>query len=89
MERITPSERIRKELRGLLQSGSKGEGGLSEFLQKGMQLLMQELLEAEVTEFLDRGHYERRADGGRRGYRNGYKDRMVKTAEGQIPVDLP
>src|SRR5574342_481768 len=88
MERIPPSERIRKELRSVLQNGSRGEGGLSEFLQKGMQLLMQELPEAEVTEFLERGHYERRADDGRRGHRNGYKDRVVKTAEGQVRVGL-
>lgn len=89
MERIPPSERIRKELRGLLQRGSQGEGGLSEFLQKGMQLLMQELLEAEVTEYLDRGHYERRGEGNRRGHRNGYKERAVKTAEGEIQIGLP
>lgn len=31
---------------------------LSEFLRKGMQLVMQELLEAEVTEFLQREHFD-------------------------------
>jgi putative transposase len=89
MKKIPPSEKIRKELKELLTRGSEGEGVLNEFLRKGMQLLMQELLEAETADFLDRGHYERRGDGSRQGLRNGYKARCVKTAEGVVPYELP
>lgn len=59
MKRIPPSERMRKEQEGLLEKGRKGEKVLSAFLQKGMQLVMQEMLEAELTEVLQRGHYQR------------------------------
>ncbi|MDL1970810.1 MAG: hypothetical protein LWW94_07530 [Candidatus Desulfofervidaceae bacterium] len=37
---------------------------------KGAAIVLQELLEQEVTEFLGRGHYERRK-GENTGYRNG------------------
>ncbi|MDI6689468.1 MAG: transposase [Actinomycetota bacterium] len=51
--------------------------------------MMQELLEAEVTEFLEREHYERRKEGPHRGYRNGYEPSKVKTAEGEVKMELP
>lgn len=88
MKRIPPSQRIRKELHEFLQGGQE-ENALSSFLQKGMALLIQELLEAEATEFLGRGHYERAGDKNFAGYRNGYERGKVKTAEGKIPIELP
>lgn len=89
MKKVPPSKRIRKELEEVLASGM-GEGNLlSEFLLKGMQLMMQELLEAEVTEFLERAHYERSKDGSLKGYRNGYEPQKVKTGEGKIALCLP
>jgi len=54
----------------------------------GAQRLVQELLEQEATDFLGREYYERRSDG-QNGFRNGYKERAIKTAEGKIPVQLP
>lgn len=89
MERIPPSKKIRKELEGLLTRGVTGENLLSSVLQKGMQLIMQELLEGEVTDYLGRGHYRRSSDALHRGYRNGYEAMGVKTAEGKISVDVP
>ena len=62
---------------------------LSKVIEKGMQIIMQEMLEAEVTEFLCRGHYERRGDESPLGYRNGYEPMKVKTAEGKIEVQVP
>jgi len=59
MKKVPPSRRIRKELKEVLEKGVMEGNLLSEFLLKGMQLMMQELLEAEVTEFLQREHYER------------------------------
>jgi hypothetical protein len=46
--------------------------------------VIQQLLEAEQTDFLGgRGRYERRdQDDGRRGWRNGYLDSSIRTAEG-------
>ncbi len=89
MKKIPPSRRIRKELQETLEKGVREGNLLSEFLLKGMQLLMQELLEAEVKEFLQRGHYERLKGRPHRGYRNGYEPSRVKTAEGEVRIELP
>ena len=62
MKRIPQSKKIRKELEELLRGGVREGNMLSKVIEKGMQIIMQEMLEAEVTEFLCRGHYERRGD---------------------------
>lgn len=89
MERIPPSKKIRKELEELLRRGVAGEDLLTSVLQKGMQVMMQELLEGEAADFLGREHYERQGDGPLKGYRNGYEPMNVKTAEGKIAVEVP
>lgn len=89
MKKIPPSERIRKEQEEILQAGVSGKNLLGVFLQKGMQLVMQELLEKEATEHLQRGHYKRRKETSPLGYRNGYEACRVKTAEGAIPIEVP
>ncbi len=50
-------------------------------VQKTAQVMMQELLEAEGSEFLGRSHYARQGEGTNRGYRNGEEPMGVKTAE--------
>ncbi len=50
--------------------------------------IIQKLLEVEVTEKLGREPYDRRSHGPR-GYRNGYKTRKLRTAEGVIEVEVP
>jgi transposase-like protein len=92
MTRVPPSERIGKEIEELLNKGLQGDGGdlTSNLVRLGAQRLLQELLEQELTEFLGRGHYQRRAHGEElRGYRNGYEQGRVRTAEGEIPVYIP
>lgn len=89
MKKIPPSEKNRKQLEELLRNGVEGENLLTAVMQKGMQIIMQEILESEATEFLQRGHYERSDTEEFRGYRNGYERRKIKTAEGKIPIELP
>ena len=89
MERIPPSKKYRKQLDEILSRGVGEENLLSRILQRGMQILMQELLEAEVGEFLQRGYYERSGEGYLKGYRNGYEGRKIKTGEGVINIELP
>jgi hypothetical protein len=52
-------------------------------LCKGTAIILRELLEQKVAEFLGIDHYERRKDAKTRaGYRNGYEPLKVKNAEG-------
>lgn len=57
------------------------------FAREGARLLLKVALEEEVTGFLDRGRYERRAVPD--GYRNGYRQRKVGCGSGEVEVDLP
>lgn len=54
------------------------------FLLEG---LLQRLLEEEMTAHLGAGPYER--TGGRRGHRNGYKPRKLKTRVGTLELMVP
>ena len=90
-QRIPPSERIRQQIDQLLNNGIESqEDPVGVLVQLGAQLLVQEALEEETTEQLGRSHYQRRKPGqALRGYRNGYEPRRLRTAEGQVVVQLP
>ncbi len=66
-----------------LQGGFGGEDVLRELVQRTVQ----QVLEAEMTSFLGAGTYER--NGERRGGRNGYKPRTLKTRAGTIDLMVP
>jgi len=91
MKRIPPSKQMKQEISFLLSQGVKEEINLlNELVKKGVQHLLQEALEQEVTDHLGRGHYERdRAEGLHRGYRNGYEPKRLKTSEGRVEVKVP
>lgn len=91
MERIPPSEQIRKRLDDMLNNGLSGqENVIGTLVQLGAQLLVQELLERETTEQLGRAHYQhRQPDETLRGYRNGYEPGRLRTAEGEVPIQIP
>jgi transposase-like protein len=55
-----------------------------------VERLVQELLEQEATDYLERGHYQRhQPEQEYRGYRNGYEPRRMRTAEGEVTVQVP
>ena len=91
MKRIPPSQQIRQEISSLLSEGIKGEENiLTELVKKGVQHLLQEALEQEVTDHLGRGHYERyQGNELHRGYRRGYEPKGVKTSEGRVQLKIP
>ncbi|MDZ7272203.1 MAG: IS256 family transposase [candidate division KSB1 bacterium] len=91
MTRVPPSRQLREAITALLADGQAGDAEIaSTLLRLGAQRVVQELLEQEVTDHLDRGHYERaEATAPHRGYRNGYKQRQLRTAEGAVPVWRP
>ncbi|WP_243123900.1 transposase [Thermaerobacter sp. FW80] len=65
--------------------------GLHEWLRNAIQALIQEALEAEVTELLGRVRYPRRAAvDAPAGYRNGYgKPRKLTTPMGTLTLRRP
>jgi len=94
MTKISPSEALDKELRALLWSGVNGSAGghiLSSVIRTAAAKVIQEALECELTDFIGRERYEREKgnDDGPTVYRNGYKSRILKTAEGPIKVEVP
>jgi putative transposase len=91
MERIAPRERIRKQLDQLLGEGVAGQGNLlGTLIPLGTQLVMQGMLERETREQLGRAQYQHRQPGeALRGYRNGYEPGRLRTAEGEIPIQVP
>jgi len=54
-----------------------------------MRKIVQELLEGEAEENLNREYYERRGEEAKDGYRNGYKEGKIKTGEGKLIIQRP
>ena len=89
MQKVPPSERLNKEIEEALSGLGREEGDLLEILiEKSVKMVMQRILEQEVTDYLGRGYFERNAES-QRGYRNGYETKKLKTAEGKVPLEVP
>ena len=72
------------ELRETWQAAAAaGDDGIRALVQR----VVQQVLEAEMTSFLSAESYERTP--GRRGYRNGYKPRLLKTRVGELELLVP
>jgi len=89
-KRIAPSEQKAQELRARLEGETEARSGgelLSALVRLSTERVLQEALEQEQAETLGRARYERRA--GSQGYRNGYEDGTLKTAEGVLRLKVP
>lgn len=87
MPKIAPSEQVRQQLQAMLDSGTS-ETPVSQFLRLAVQRVVQELLEQEGADYLGRERYERREDA-QEGYRNGYEPGRIRSAEGEVSVQVP
>ena len=85
MKRQLPSQTLEEQF----LSPATRQAPLSESIRLGAQLMLQKAVELEVTEFLGRDHYQRSGDGLLQGYRNGYEDKRVQTAEGPLHLKMP
>jgi len=82
MRRVPPSMLIREDLDRLLADGAgPGENLISELVQAVTGLVVQQLVEAEQTDFVGgRGRREcREPNADDRGSRNGYVERSIRT----------
>src|SRR5487761_1359658 len=83
---------------GTTQMARKGQGteivagwqegfGGEDFLRELVQRIVQQVLEAEMSSFLGAETYQR--NDVRRGWRNGYKPRTLKTRVGELELMVP
>jgi transposase-like protein len=91
MQRIPPSAKVRQRINDLLQQGLDTPEDLSQVVFRlGVERLLQEMLEQEVSDYLGREHYQRRKpEQEARGYRNGYEPGRMRTSEGEISIQAP
>ena len=91
MNRIPPSQKIRKRTEELLNQGLDGEADVTSLVFRlGIERVVQEMVEQEVTDYLECGHYQRRRpEQEHRGYRKGYEPGRMRTAEGEIVIQVP
>ena len=85
MKRQVPSQTLEEQF----LSPATRQAPLSEIIRLAAQLVLQKAVELEVTEFLGRDHYQRSGDGMLQGYRNGYADKEVQSAEGPLHLKMP
>ena len=71
---------------GIVLGWQEGLGG-EDFLRDLVQRTVQQVLEAEMTSFLGAEAYQR--NDVRRGWRNGYKPRTLKTRVGELELMVP
>jgi putative transposase len=77
-------------MEGMLEGEHQDQNPFSLLMQKAKRLLVQELLEQEVEEFLGREYYQRnKGVSPQRGYGNGYEPKRIKTAEERFSIRVP
>jgi transposase-like protein len=62
-------------------------GGDIDVIRKGVELVLQALIDAEATEVVGAERYERAE--GRRTWRNGSRDRLLATKAGDVELKIP
>jgi putative transposase len=90
MKRIPPSVQTQEQIEQLIKEGSSGaDDVLSELVKLAVRRIVEEAMEGGVRDLLgNRGYYERRTDG-QEGHRNGYRERGLKTSEGEVRYAAP
>ena len=86
--RIPASMRTREALSALIEGRLASPAGRSELVELATRLIVEEALEGEVRDALDRGHYER-GDAPGQGHRNGHRTHRLKSAEGGLEYSAP
>jgi putative transposase len=89
MDRILDPDRLAQMGRELRQELASSNELAGDWIRRAARVMAEQMLIQEVDEALGRGSYQRREGDSPAGYRNGYKSRSIKTAEGKIAVDVP
>jgi putative transposase len=87
-KRIPASMRTREDLAALIEGRLASPAGRSELVELATRLIVEEALEGEVRDALERDYYERGAAPGQ-GHRNGHRTQRLKSAEGGLEYSAP
>jgi putative transposase len=87
-KRIPASMQTREALSALIEGRLASPAGRSELVELATRLIVEEALEGEVRDALDRGYYEHGTTPGQ-GHRNGHRTQRLKTAEGGLEYSAP
>jgi len=87
-KRVSPTEAIRAEIDTTFSSGRPIEDCLEELMRHSVRLVLQQVLEDEVTAWLGRD-WNNRGDRRRDGRRNGHSDLTIKTTAGPVKLARP
>lgn len=85
--RVPASQQTSERIEQMIEALEAHREGPS-LTQLGLRKIVEELLEAEVSERLGRDYYERAESEGQ-GHRNGYRRGRLKTAEGEVEYSVP
>jgi transposase-like protein len=87
-QRIAPSQKLQQGLHEMLSQGYvQDDLPASQFLKLAARMVIQQALEQEASDYLGRERYERQP--ATTGYRNGYKPGRIRSAEGEVRVEVP
>jgi transposase-like protein len=82
MERILPSEKMRKELREMIRKAQESRFSVSDLVRRLAGLIVQEMMEQEVTDFLGGQRYERSGqEVVHKGHRNCDEPLTIRTGD--------
>lgn len=82
MKRVPPSERTKAELAALFTEGTTGNPQ-GELVRLAVRQIVEEALEATARDVLQRDYYAC-SKNGEQGWRNGYREDRLATAEGEV-----
>ena len=88
MDNVSLDDRLAQMGREVREELAQGKDLAGSFFCRMGKLMVEQLLNAEVSDALGRDKGERR-ESGQAGYRNGYKGRTLRTGEGPIELDVP
>ncbi len=82
MTRVPPVEATKAKLRDLMDGRLETADSRSELVRLSVRRIVEEAFESVTRDLLGRDHYDRRE--GQAGYRNGYRESSLQTAEGEV-----
>jgi len=87
-KQVSPIDSIRAEINSVFGSGRPIEECLEELMCHSVRLVLQQVLEDEITCWLGRDWNSRTAPT-RQGHRNGHSDLTIKTTAGRVDLKRP